>query len=227
MPTAILFDLGLGSSSAHPTAEMAYEAAQRASDSVDEGTVGAGAGATVGKLLSVRCATKGGLGSWGEVSAEGLAVGAIVALNSFGDVYDPDRGALIAGARRAPESLELINMSKQILAGHMRTSFGKQNTTLVAVATNARLEGSWLRRVAWWASDALSSIVRPAFTAVDGDVVICLSSEEVDAEPHRVGLMAQRVVTKALIRAITTASPLHGLPSASELTPLPVKHTSG
>lgn len=220
VPTAILYDLGLGSATAAPTAEMAREACRSASpDPVAEGCVGAGAGATVGKLLSVRCATKGGLGSWAERTDDGLEVGALAAVNAFGDVVDPDRRLIIAGTRRAPESLELVDTARQIRAGRMPRSFGGRNTTLVVVATNAKVDPLWLRRIASWAADALIEVIRPAFTAVDGDVVIALSSEAVEAEPHRVGWIAQAVVARAVLRAGALATPLGGAPAASEIEP--------
>lgn len=222
VPTAILFDLGLGDPKARPSPEMAYLAAERASIDVEEGCVGAGAGATVGKLLSVRCATKGGIGTWGERSEDGLVVGALAAVNAFGDVFDPGAMSIIAGARRAPDSLELVDMTRQIKKGHMRTTFGQHNTTLAVVATNAKLPDLWLRRAAWWASEALALHLRPAFTAVDGDVIMVLSTEELETEPHRLGIMAQEVLGKALLRAVLKATPLGGLPAASELTPIDV-----
>ena len=222
VPTAILFDLGLGDSKARPTPEMARRAVEAADADVAEGSVGVGAGATVGKLLTVKCATKGGVGSWGEATDGGLIVGALVAVNAFGDLYDPTSRSIVAGARRSPESLELLDIQKQILSGLMRTTFGQHNTTLAVVATNAALPGLWLRRVAWWASEAFAHHLRPAFTAVDGDVIIVLSTETVDAEPHRVGLMAQRVLGQAMLRAVEQAKPLGGLPTASQLKPLGV-----
>ncbi len=224
VPTAILFDRGLGRDSARPDAEMAYRAAASASDGpVAEGCAGAGTGATIGKILGVRCATKGGLGTWSVSADGGLVVGALAAVNAFGDVIDPVRRQIIAGARRAPESLELLDSEAQILKGRMRSSFGQENTTLVVVATNAQLDGVWLRRVASWASDGLCQCLRPAFSAVDGDVVVALSTGEVQAEPHRVGLMARAAVVGSVLRAAQKATPLGGLPAGSQLEPRPLQ----
>jgi L-aminopeptidase/D-esterase-like protein len=221
VPTAILFDRSLGDQNARPTPSMAREAARNASTKpVVQGCVGAGTGATVGKLLTARCATKGGLGSWSITADDGLAVGVLAAVNAFGDVVDPRRRQIIAGARRGTESLELLDTGAQILTGKMRSSFGSENTTLVLVATNASLPGPWLARVAGWASDGLALCLRPAFSAVDGDVVIALSTDEVEAEPHRVGLMAQAGVVEAVLRAVTTATPLGGLPNVAQLEPI-------
>lgn len=227
VPTAILYDLGLGDAGARPTPEMAFDAAAGAGPDVAEGCVGAGAGATVGKLFGVRCATKGGLGTWGVRAADGLTVGALVAVNAFGDVLDPGRRAIVAGARRAPDSLELVDTSAQIASGLVEPGWGRAiaghtNTTLAVVATNARAGGLWLRRIAGWAADGLATCLRPAFTAVDGDVVIALSTEALDAEPHRVGVLAQQVLVRALLRAVGEATPLGGVPSASQLAPLEV-----
>lgn len=223
VPTAILFDRGLGEQTARPTAEMAYEAAASASsDPVAEGNTGAGTGATVGKLFSARCATKGGVGSWSMSTGDGLVVGVLVALNAFGDVLDPAQRQLIAGARRGPQELVLVDTAAQILAGRMRTSFAPENTTLAVVATNAKLEGAWLNRVARWASDGLSECLRPAFSAVDGDVVIALATEEMTAEPHRIGLMARESLIQGVLRAVRETGPLGGLPSAAQLPPHPL-----
>jgi L-aminopeptidase/D-esterase-like protein len=221
VPTAVLYDLGLGDPQARPTPEMAAAACRAASQSpVVEGSVGVGAGATVGKLLSVRCATKGGLGSWAEIGADGLVVGALAAVNSFGDVIDPGRRLIVAGARRAPERGDLLDTARQVAAGHMRPTFGATNTTLVVVATNARFAPGWLRRVAGWACDGLARCLSPAFTAVDGDVVVALASEDIEAEPHRVGLLAARVVVRAVLRAVEQAEPLGGVPAARDISPL-------
>jgi len=223
VPTAILFDRGLGDSDARPDPDMAYAAAASASnDVVAEGNTGAGAGATVGKLLTARCATKGGVGSWSMSCDDGLKVGALVALNAFGDVLDPSRRLVIAGARKGPKKLELLDTATQIIAGRMRTSFGPENTTLAVVATNAAIDGAWLNRVARWASDGLSACLRPAFSAVDGDVVIALATGKLEAEPHRVGLMARESLIEAVLRAVRETSPLGGLPAAAQLTPIKI-----
>lgn len=223
VPTAILYDVGVGSATAHPTAEMAYAACERASaQSVEEGSVGVGAGASVGKLLSVRCATKGGLGMASTTTEEGLTVAALAAVNAFGDVVDSRRRRIVAGARRAPESFELIDMNRQICAGKMPTSFGgSSNTTLVVMATNASLKGQSLRRVASWSADGLVDVLRPAFTAVDGDVLIALSTDDIPAEPHRIGLLGQTVVKRAVLRAVESATSLGGLPVCRDLEPRP------
>jgi L-aminopeptidase/D-esterase-like protein len=222
VPTAILFDIGLGDPRAKPTPEMARAACEAASDEpVAEGCVGVGTGASVGKLLTVQCATKGGVGSASVGGPGGLVVGALAGVNAFGDVVDPDRRVIIAGARRGPDQLELIDTAKQLEAGVMQSTFDKHwgtNTTLVVVATNAKVPGEWLRRAAEWAADGLVSCLSPAFTAVDGDVLVMLASEEVEAEPHQVGLLAQRAVVEAVLRAISSAKPLGGLPASSQLS---------
>jgi L-aminopeptidase/D-esterase-like protein len=226
VPTAILYDLGLGSSEVRPTPEMAFLAAEKAAAAIGkapaEGTVGAGTGATIGKLRGLPCATKGGIGTYGMSTPQGLTVGAIVAVNAFGDVLDPSRRCLVAGARRSPRSRRLLDTAREILRGHMRTSFGSTNTTLAVVATNARLQGAWLTRVASWAGDGIAEHLRPAFSVVDGDVVVALATGAIDAEPHCVGLLAREALGRALLRAVDKATPLHGLPTASELPPLPV-----
>lgn len=223
VPTAIIYDLGFSEGASRPTPDMAYAAAAAARTSrIVEGCVGVGSGATVGKLLGVAQATKGGVGTAGLRTRDGLAVGALAVVNAFGDVVDPARRLIVAGARPSPGSRKLLDTARLVASGRMPTSFGGgSNTTLAVVATNARLSGPWLHRLASWASDALACHLRPAFTAVDGDVVIALATERVPAEPHRVGLLARRALGEAVLRAVLRATPSGGLPAARDLTPRP------
>jgi len=223
VPTVVLYDLGLGRPDCRPDAEMAYRAAQQARpEGIDEGSVGAGTGASVGKIRGIASATKGGLGLWSQRRDDGLVVSAVAAVNAFGDVVDRDKGLIVAGARTAATSHELVDIHKEIVNGRMPTGFGRQNTTLVGLMTNGRLPEGWLRRVAHWAIDALALHIRPAFTAVDGDTLVALTTDRVPCEPHQVGLLAQQAVGRAIHRAIERATPLGGLPTAAQLTPRPL-----
>ena len=140
VPAAVIFDLHLGSSRARPDAAMARQACESAWQHVEEGSVGAGTGATVGKLLGIDHATKGGVGFasltlWGGVLVQALGV-----VNAFGDVVDPSTGKIIAGARRARDSSQFAGTVEQMFKGKVRKNFGATNTTLVAVMTSAALD---------------------------------------------------------------------------------------
>src|SRR5437899_8579957 len=140
VPGAFLFDLSVGDSRARPTREMGYEAAARAVASpVAEGNVGAGTGATVGKVHRIGRAMRGGIGS-ASARLGDVVVGALVAVNAVGDVRDPDTGALIAGARESPDGHRLIDSARALTAGGVLERFAApENTTIGVVATNARL----------------------------------------------------------------------------------------
>ena len=143
VPCAILYDLGIGKAHVRPTREMGEAAAAAASsDAVKEGAVGAGTGATIGKLVGgMRQAMKSGLGSSTvtlEGAQSGVRVSALVVVNAVGDVRDPQTGALIAGARKSPESMELADTARLMKRG-LNVGFKRENTTLAVVATNARL----------------------------------------------------------------------------------------
>jgi len=223
VPTVVLYDLGLGRADCRPDGAMAYQAAQQARrEEVDEGSVGAGTGASVGKIRGIASATKSGLGLWGQCRDNGLIVSAVAAVNAFGDIVDRDKGLIVAGARTEAASRELVDIQQEITNGRMPTGFGRQNTTLVGVMTNGRLPEGWLRRVAHWAIDALALHIRPAFTAVDGDSLVVLTTDQIPCEPHQVGLLAQQAVGGAVHRAIEQATPLGGLPTAAQVTPRPL-----
>jgi L-aminopeptidase/D-esterase-like protein len=223
VPTVVLYDLGLGRADCRPDAAMAYRAAQQARrERIDEGSVGAGTGASIGKIRGVASATKGGIGLWCEGKDGGLIVSAVAAVNAFGDIVDRNKGLIVAGARTEASSHELVDIQKEIIDGRMPTGFGRQNTTLVGVMTNGCLPDGWLRRVAHWAIDALAVHIRPAFTAVDGDSLVALTTDQIPCEPHQVGLLAQRAVGRAIHRAIEQATPLGGLPTAAQVTSRPL-----
>ncbi|MCS6951435.1 MAG: P1 family peptidase [Bryobacteraceae bacterium] len=215
VPCAILYDLGIGKSSVRPTREMGEAAAAAAhAEAVEEGAVGAGTGATVGKLFGMSCAMKSGLGS-ATVALEdryaGVLVAALAVVNAFGDVRDPDTGELVAGARRAPDSMELADTSRHLLRG-VRGGFSQQNTTLVVVATNARLTKVEAMKLAQLAQNGLARAISPAHTMFDGDLVIALSLGSHQADVNALGVAAAQAVSRAILRAVRLAPSLGGLP---------------
>ncbi len=215
VPCAILYDLGIGKPNVRPTREMGEAAAAAATaEAVQEGAVGAGTGATVGKLYGMRQAMKSGIGS-ATVPLEGdfaaVKVAALAAVNAFGDVVDPKTGAIVAGARRAPDSRDYADTAHEMKAGR-RGGFRRQNTTLVVVATNARLTKVEARKLAQLAGLGMARSIRPVNTMYDGDVVFALSLGEERADVNGLGVAAAEAVEQAILRAVRSAHTLGGLP---------------
>jgi len=218
VPAAILFDLRLGDYRARPDAQMAYQACLRAtSGPIEEGSVGAGTGATVGKLLGMPHATKSGLGTAAVELNGRLRVAALVAVNAFGDVRDPATSRVLAGMRTAPESREFADTAAAMRRGTSPGGYRGENTTLAVVATNARLTKLQATKMAQIAQHGLVRTISPVHTTFDGDLVIGLATGEVEAEPNGVGLAAADVVAEAVVRAIKAATSLGGLPAWRDL----------
>jgi L-aminopeptidase/D-esterase-like protein len=215
VPCASLYDLGIGKPNVRPTREMGEAAAAAASaDAVEEGAVGAGTGATVGKLFGMRQAMKGGIGS-AAIALEGdyaaVKVAALAAVNAFGDVIDPRTGGIVAGARRAPDSREFADTARELKQGR-RGGFGRQNTTLVVVATNARLTKVEARKLAQLAGLGLARSINPVNTMFDGDIVFALSLGNERADINALGVAAAEAVAQSVLRAVRLAPSLGGVP---------------
>jgi L-aminopeptidase/D-esterase-like protein len=217
VPAAVIYDLGIGSAKARPNAGMALWACQNATRKVVEGSVGAGTGATVGKLFGISQAIKAGIGFGSLSLAKGLVVQALAVVNAFGDVIDPQNGQILAGARKAPNSSEFANTTLQILQGRTLKSFADANTTLVVIMTNAALSKMQVTRVASMAQDGLARTISPVHTLFDGDTVFTLSVGRKQADLNIVGTAAAEVTAQAILRAVKTARSLGGVPSANEL----------
>jgi L-aminopeptidase/D-esterase-like protein len=219
VPTAILFDLRLGDHRARPDAAAAYAACENATaDPVREGSVGAGTGATVGKLFGIARATKSGLGAASVEGPGGLRVAALAAVNAFGDVRDPATGRILAGAREASASHRLVDSLAAMRAGAGPGGYRGESTTLAVVATNARLAKSGIGKVAQMAQHGLVRTVTPVHTTLDGDLIIGLAAGPIAAEINAVGILAAEAVAQATLRAVTQATSLGGLPAARDLT---------
>jgi L-aminopeptidase/D-esterase-like protein len=218
VPTAILFDLRLGDAFARPTAEMAYAACQDATDGpIAEGSVGAGTGATVGKLFGITQAMKSGLGAAAVDLPEGVRVAALAVVNAFGDVRDPRTGEVIAGAREAPDSRRLVDSAAAMRRGVVRRAYSAENTTLAVVATNGRLDKVQATKLAQVAHQGMVRTVSPVHTTLDGDLVISLATGEREADLNALGLAAADAVAEAILRAVRTATSLGGLPAWQDL----------
>jgi L-aminopeptidase/D-esterase-like protein len=218
VPAAILFDLRLGDHRARPDAEAGYAACERATDGpVAEGSVGAGTGATVGKIFGIARASKSGLGTASAHLGGGLVVGALAAVNAFGDVRDPLSGRILAGAREAPDSPRFADTLAAMRRGQGPRGYRGENTTLAIVATNARLTKAQAAKVAQTAQHGLVRTITPVHTTVDGDMVICLSTGGLEADLDVVGVAAADALAEAVVRAVTAATTLGGLPAARDL----------
>ena len=214
---AILFDLNVGDMRARPTREMGYAAAANATPAAPgEGSVGAGTGATVGKLHRIERAMRGGIGS-ASTRAEGAVVGALVAVNAVGDVRDPDTGALLAGARDAPDGRRLIDTARALRSGARLAGFAPENTTIGVIATDARLSKAETVKVAELGMTGFARALSPPHTAVDGDTLFTLSVGDVRADLTALGLAAAEAVARAIARAVLAATSLPGIPAARDL----------
>lgn len=217
VPTAVIFDLGIGNGKIRPDARMGYEACLNASLKVGEGSVGAGTGATVGKLLGLRHATKGGLGASGYRFGSGVVIGVVTVVNSFGDVLSGEGGAIMAGVRETPESAVFPGTANLFKKGITFRPEEQQNTTLAVVATNAKFSKSELYRIAGLAQTGLPRVISPVHTAADGDTVIALSCGELECDVNLAGIVASELIETAIVRAITMSKGLGGVPSVTDL----------
>jgi L-aminopeptidase/D-esterase-like protein len=219
VPAAILFDLGVGDRpDIRPDASCGYEAAKQArSGPIEEGSVGAGAGATVGKLLGVGRAMKGGIGT-AALSVNGLIVGALVAVNANGTVIDPRTTKPIAGVRHEKRQT-LEDPFALVRRGVASAGPARENTTIGVVATNARLTKPQALKVVEMAHDGLARSIVPSHSPADGDTLFALATGDLqrDVNVGAVGALAAEVVAEAIVRAVRAAQGLPGYPAASEI----------
>jgi L-aminopeptidase/D-esterase-like protein len=220
VPAAILFDLPVGGKpQIRPTADCGYKAAAAASSApVGEGTIGAGAGATVGKTGGGARSMKGGLGSYSITMPNGLIVGAIVAVNGVGDIIDPDTGKIVAGVRNPDGTF--ADARKILRSGQMgQGPRPGENTTIGLVATNATLTKTQAQRMALMADDGFARAIFPSHTMGDGDTVFALGTGQWKGEVNmtQIGALAADVMARAIVRAATQATGLPNLPAARDL----------
>lgn len=221
VPAAVLFDLGLGRPR-RPDAEAGARATRAArGGTVAQGSVGAGTGATVAKLAGRDHALKGGLGTASETLASGAVVGALIAVNAVGVVGDPRTGRLVAGVRGAPGRFQDAErlLRRRTPAQPVPAEAPGENTTIGVIATNARLTKTQANRLATVAHDGLARTIWPAHTRSDGDTLFVLATGEVALdEPAYAALeaLAVRAAERAILRGVTEATGLGGMPSATE-----------
>jgi len=219
VPGASLFDLPVGNPKIRPSADCGYRAAQAAgSGPVTEGNVGAGAGATIGKLAGFDRAMKSGIGSAAITMPDGLVVAALVAVNAAGDVIDPATGQVVAGTRTA-DGHAFADARLLLRAGKLSRARPGENTTLGVVATNAKLTKVQATRVAQLAHDGFARAIFPSHTQVDGDTIFTLATGAKDGEPDvfTIGALAADVMASAIVRAAREATSIQGFPAVRDL----------
>jgi L-aminopeptidase/D-esterase-like protein len=213
VPAAAIFDLGLGSAKVRPDAEAGYQSCKNATaEPVMQGNIGAGTGATVGKMAGPSFMMKGGLGSASALLSDGTLVGAIVVVNALGDIIDPHTQNVIAGARTTTEHGFLSD-----------NPFG--NTTIAVVATNASLTKEQTNKIAQMAHNGIAQTIRPAHTMFDGDTIFSLAmgpksqimtnSTIAASQVSTIGAIAATTLARAIIKAVRHATELLGIPAAS------------
>jgi L-aminopeptidase/D-esterase-like protein len=221
VPAAILFDLTVGDGHIRPDAAAGYAACKAASSGkIAEGSVGAGAGATIGKYFGPRSIMKSGLGTASlTVGTTGIIVSAIVAVNAVGDVFDPATGHIIAGARK-PDGSGFIDTMARLRegrgSGEIETG---RNTTIGVVATNAMFDKAQMTKIAQMAHDGLARCINPVHTTMDGDTIFAASTASVKPSMDHgvVGAIAAEVMTEAVLRAVRQATSVLQIPAYRDI----------
>ena len=223
VPSAILFDLNLGRADVRPDAAMGYRAASVASSDVPaEGNAGVGMGASVGKMFGLSLAMKSGVGTASIDIGGGVVVGALVAVNAWGDVVDPQTNQIIAGLRsgnvgplrvgKKEHFADTLAMLKSAVGRNILGLASRANTVIGAVATNARLTKAQATKVAQMAQDGIARTIRPAHMMMDGDVIFALAAGARKADVSSVGAFAAEAMAAAVVRAVKMAKPAGELP---------------
>jgi L-aminopeptidase/D-esterase-like protein len=225
--SAVLFDLAIGNPKTRPDSAMGYQACISAKEgSCSEGNIGAGTGATVGKILGMECATKAGIGAATIYLSNQITISAIIALNAFGHILDPDLGGIIAGARfpgtrdnQQKEAVfaDTIDVMRSYIKPGSQSFKNSTNTVIGVVATNAILTKEGANKVAQMAHDGIARTVRPAHTMFDGDTLFTMATNEHPADLNIIGVFAAEAVSRAIVRAVECAKSSGGIPSASDL----------
>ena len=199
---AVIFDLAYGDSQARPDENMGYQACKNAgSGMVAQGSTGAGTGATVGKVLGMKSSMKGGIGTSSIRLPGGIVVGAIVVVNSLGDVVEPDTGRILAGARD-PGTGRFIDTRRFLMENGGLNDAVTGNTTIGVIATNARLNKEQANKIASMAHDGLALAIRPVHTMLDGDTLFTLATGKIEADVNVIGTAAVEAVARAVVNAV-------------------------
>jgi len=213
---AVLFDLTLGDFKIRPDKDMGYQACRNATDQAcPQGNVGAGTGATVGKILGMDRAMKSGLGAY-ALQVGDLKVGALVAVNCLGDVMDPLTGEKLAGPLQEDGRTLADTETIMIKAYAEKKNLFSGNTTIGVIATNACLDKAQAAKLASMAHNGYARTMRPAHTMVDGDTIFALATGGVGADLSVIGLLAARAMERAVVEAVKNTSALCGLKCYSD-----------
>jgi len=215
---AVLFDLAVGNPKIRPDKDMGYRACINANNQTcPEGNIGAGTGATVGKFLGLEYAMKGGLGCY-ALQVGDLKVGAVVAVNAFGDVINPKTGEIIAGTLNADKT-SFANTSKSFLSliDKNQHNLLTGNTTIGIIATNAKINKSQANKIASMTHDAYARTIRPVHTMADGDTIFALGTGKVTADINVIGVLANEVMEMAILRAIKSANSVLGIKAYEDI----------
>jgi L-aminopeptidase/D-esterase-like protein len=223
VPAAILYDLNLGRADVRPDAAMGYQAAASASaEAPSEGNVGAGTGASVGKMFGNNLSMKSGLGTASMDIGGGVIIGAIVAVNAWGDVVDPQTNEILAGLRSGKvgplrvggqeQFADTLAMMKSPVGRNLLGFSSRANTVIGVVATNARLTKAQATKVAQMAQDGIARTIKPAHTMNDGDTIFALSTSTKNADVSTIGAFSAEVMAEAIVRGVKMARPAGGLP---------------
>jgi len=207
--SAVIFDLFYKNWEIRPDRRMGYEACQNAeSGFVEQGSVGAGTGATVGKILGITNSMKGGVGTSSLKISNEIIVGAIVVVNAFGDCLNPENGAIIAGAKN-PHTGEFLDTKAYMLTEGLGKTLNIENTTIGVIATNAKLTKEQANKIASMAHDGLARSISPVHTMLDGDTIFVMATGEVDTEINVLGVASVEVIARAVVNAVMSASNFH------------------
>lgn len=200
VPQSVLFDLAYKDYKSRPDRTMGKRAYKDASLKENrQGIIGAGAGATVGKILGMENSMKSGLGS-ASLRQGDLVVSAMVAVNAFGDIYDYEKGIQLAGPKKDGEMVKTNEVMHKIMADF--SGLANQNTTIGIVATNARFDKTKLTKIAQMSHDGFARSINPVHTGFDGDTIYSLSTNEIEADLNMVGVMAADAMSRAIANAI-------------------------
>lgn len=201
---AVIFDLDIGDYKIRPDKKMGYKACENAKDSCAQmGNIGAGTGATVGKVFGCDFSMKGGLGTSSIKTGE-LVVGALVVVNCFGDVVDSNTGKVIAGALNEDKTGFVDTVKTITKTNNLSANHGK-NTTIGVIATNANLTKAEANKVASMAHNGYARAIRPVHTMYDGDTIFCLSTGDIQEDITKVGILGAKAMEKAIVRAVKNA----------------------
>jgi L-aminopeptidase/D-esterase-like protein len=214
---AVLFDLVCGNGKVRPDKKMGFDACVNSENYKEDinGNIGAGTGATVGKILGPQYSMKGGLGTY-AVQVGDLKVGAVVAVNCLGDVIDPSTNEIIAGALDS-ELQNFVNTEEVMISQYSKkNNVFNGNTTIGIIVTNAILTKAEANKIASMAHNGFGRTMRPAHTMVDGDTIFTMATNKVQADINVVGLLAARVMEKAILKGVKNATSDYGFKAYSD-----------